>query len=491
VLLDPASDRAAWAWIAAVLVLYGLSLAAFYPSAITNTDETGYLYQAQLMLKGASTVTRVDAVTGAPVTEPPTNYSTGTAILMLPSIALFGWRGAYAIPFLSIAFSILLTARWLREEGRSPLFALLILAFAPTLVLGRVAMSDVPSAAVVTLGLWLFWRGIDRGWGWWLAAGFIAGAATDLRATNPVPFVPLFAGTVLRREWKCWALVVGGLVGLSAYLLSLQWFYGDALHSLYTQNAYIFDLETLPERALLYAVGLLILVPGGLVFAVAYRGRRRPEVVTAVVGFVAVYLAQEYSMQGWPLLKRMVLALRYFIPILPLVAFAMAESVPRIWREALARRARGARMRLQRLGHAGLIAALAGLAMASIAVHPVFAAWASSQAEIRDEIQRTVPLDEVFITNWLGTRKFFSELDQKFRPIDRDHIDPGDVPDLVERYGLVYLVFLDRTDSDLWVQDARATAAFLSALESAPDLLLDRQVSPTDRLRIWQIRRNG
>jgi 4-amino-4-deoxy-L-arabinose transferase-like glycosyltransferase len=490
-LLDPASERAAWAWIAALLLLYGLSFALFYPATVTNTDETGYLYQAQLILKGTFTVTKVDPLSGETISEPPTNYSTGTALLMLPWIALFGWRGAYAIPFLSLALSILLTARWLRDEGRSPLFALLILAFAPTLVLGRVAMSDVPSAAVVTLGLWLFWRGLDRGAGWWLAAGFVAGASLALRATNPVPFVPLFAGTVLRREWKCWALVVGGLAGIAAYLVSMQWFYGDALLSLYTQNAYSFDLETLPERALLYAVGLLILVPGGFVFAVAYRGRRRPEVVAAFLLFFAVYLAQEYSMQGWPLLKRMVLALRYFIPILPLVAFATAESFPRLWRRMLERRPRDARTGLERIGRGALIAGLAGLGVASVAVHPVFASWASTQAEIRDDIRHTVPLEDVFVTNWLGTRKFFSELDQKFKPIDRDRIEPSEVAGLVERYGRVYLVFLDRTDSDLWLHDAQATAVFVSALGPAPDLLLDRQVSPTDRLRIWRIGRDG
>lgn len=87
-------------------------------------------------------------------------------MLMAPWVALFGWRGAFAIPVLSLALSILITARWLRGEGPSTLFALLILGFAPSLVLGRVAISDMPSGPVVALGLWLFWRGLDRGPGW-------------------------------------------------------------------------------------------------------------------------------------------------------------------------------------------------------------------------------------------------------------------------------------------------------------------------------------
>ena len=483
------SDRVAWAWIASLLALYGISFALFYPITVTNTDETGYLYLAQLMLKGSFNVTKVDPISGAVFSEPPTNYAPGTSMLMAPWVALFGWRGAFAIPVLSLALSILITARWLRDEGRSPLFALVILGFAPALVLGRVAVSDVPSTAVVALGLWLFWRGLDRGAGWWLAAGFVAGMSTGLRATNPVPFVPLFAGAVLRRDGNCWALVVGGLAGLAAYLGSMTWVYGDPFFTLYSHNAYKFDLETLHERLLLYGLGLLILVPGGLVFTLAYRGRRRPEVIASFVGFVGVYLAQEYSQQGYEPMKRMVLALRYLIPILPLVAFAMAESVPRLSRQLLARREGEARTRDERNARRALAGVLVSLALTSVAVHPVFAAWSSTQAKIRDEIRRRVPVEHVFITNWEATRKFFPELDQKFEHIDRNAIRPDDVPGLVDRYGQVFIVFLDRTDSDMWLEDAKVSADFVVALEPAPELLVDRRVSSTDRLRIWHLGR--
>jgi hypothetical protein len=61
---------------------------------------------------------------------------------------------------------------------------------------------------------------------------------------------------------------------------------------------------------LLYGLGLLILVPGGFFFALAYRGRRRPEVLLAFLGFVGVYLGQAYSTEGTAPLKRMVLTLR-------------------------------------------------------------------------------------------------------------------------------------------------------------------------------------
>ena len=103
-------------------------------------------------------------------------YPIGTAVLMAPFVALAGWRAAFLVPLLCLLGSTLLVGRWLQEERRSPVWALTLLGYPVALLMGRVCMSDVPSMAVVTLGLWLFWRGPGRNGGQWLASGFVAGA---------------------------------------------------------------------------------------------------------------------------------------------------------------------------------------------------------------------------------------------------------------------------------------------------------------------------
>src|SRR5262249_52851514 len=161
---------------------------------------------------------------------------------------------------------------------------------------------------------------------------------------------------------------------------------------------------------------------------------------------------------------------------------ATAESAPRVWRQWLARREPAERDRLQRRMSGALAGLLLALAIACVAVHPVFAAWTAKQVQIREQVQRLVPVDRVFITNWAATGKFLPQLEQKFRPIDRSVIAPEDVPALVDRYGQVFIVFLDRTDSDFWRQDAQSTEEFMAALTPPPELLLDRQATSTDRL---------
>jgi hypothetical protein len=86
----------------------------------------------------------------------------------------------------------------------------------------------------------------------------------------------------------------------------------------------------------------------------------------------------------------------------------------------------------------------------------------------------------------MGTQ--LPELDQKFKQIDRSQIRPEAVPGLVERYGQAFLVFLDRSDSEHW--PARRRRRISCSRSSLPGkLVLDRQASSTDRLRIWRLGR--
>jgi hypothetical protein len=477
-----ADARFGWRVILALLLLYLVFFAFFYPDTPTNDDEAQYLRQSVLLLEGRSTITFVDPLTGKEYEKTPSTYSMGAPLLMAPFVKLFGIEGAYLVPLLSLLIAAALTARWLQDEGRSPAFAAVFLGFPATLVMGRVCMSDMPSAAVVALGLWLFWRGQERAAPWWLGSGFVAGASLLLRVSNSLIFAPLFLGTVLRREPRCWALVVGGLAGLAVRLAGMYAYFGDPF---FERGYYDFAPETIMERLPLFLMGLLILVPGGLLLAIAYRGRRRPEVIATVLGFICFYLFQTFSSVETSPSKRLILGLRYLIPLLPLLCFAMAESLPRLWRQLLARVASANRPGLE-LGAAVAVSLyLVGIGAAAAAVHPVLSHWSASQRQIREVIVRHVG-DVPVVTNLHATRKFLPLLDLKFEPHNRLSIDQ--LATLIERNGEFCLVLIDRSDSEFWRADARVNQEFLAALEPPPELLFDQQMNATDRLRIWRVR---
>jgi 4-amino-4-deoxy-L-arabinose transferase-like glycosyltransferase len=481
-LAEPVDRRLAWRVVAAALAVYALGFALFYPRVATNDDEAKYLRQAQLMAQGSTTTWKLDARSGEKVLLEPSQYPPGTAGLMAPFVFAAGWRGAYLMPLLALCAGVWLTGRWIADQGRSPAFALTMLSFPATLVLGRVTMSDVPSLAAVALGLWLFWRGV-RGSPWlWLASGFVAGASMLLREPNALLFAPLFAGTLLRREWKCWALVVGGVAGVAFRLAAMYATFGDPL---YVKAPYIFHPETVMERLPIYLLGLVVLVPGGLLFGFAYRGERRPEIVATIALCFLFYLFQPFSMLESSFAKRLVIALRYFVPLLPILAFAMSESVPRLWHSLAGR--------LPTSVAAPLGAGLASLYLASVVaasglVHPVYDRWGDTQAAIQAAIHETTGPESILVTNWWATKKFTRELDRTYLPIDRDEIEPAEVEALAARHERVFVALLDRSDSDHWRGDALRNARFVEALEPPPELAFDQVLSPTDRLKIWRVK---
>jgi hypothetical protein len=234
---------------------------------------------------------------------------------------------------------------------------------------------------------------------------------------------------------------------------------------------------------MLYLVGLLVFVPGGLVFGLAYRGRRRPEVLATIVGFFLFFLFQAYGASESGFVKSLVLGLRYFGPLLPLLAFAMAESVPR-WL-GIERWAKGARMGA--LVRTGSILWLAGILVACFAVHPVLDRWAGSQAEIRGALEQHVPRETVLVTNYNALRKFVPDLSRPYRTLDRRELASESLHELGLRHEVYFVALLDRSDSDYWRADMEANAAFLAQLPASAALVLDLKATQTDRLRIWRV----
>lgn len=457
-------------WLILLPLLAFLAVFALtYPAAIVNADEAKYIRQANAFAHGEVMVQRRDPVTGNVHEHRPSDYPVGTSLLLTPLVAAGGWAWAFWMPALALALTFAFTVLLLRAAQRPPWFALLILLFPPALVMGRVATSDVASAAVVALGWWLFWLG-TRERRWWLCAGLVAGLSLLLRESNALLFAPLFAGAMLRRD-KGWLwLLVGGLVGVSVRLL-LSWaVFGDAL---FVKDAgFGFSVAAIVHNAPIYGLALLVFVPGGLIFAAAYRGLRAPEVMATVAIFVLFYSAYDYSGEVSGLAKRLILGPRFFIPLLPVIAFAMAESAPRVFGNVASRP-----LVNKWLKPVVLLASTAAVLVVSLA----FSSWTASQGALQAAITRHVPAGSSVVTNPAATEKFISELQGYSAVADYRGMTPAQAASL---HG-GYLVFVQRSDSNYWIDDTQRTDSFMTAIPT--EVILDEQVSTTDRLRILRV----
>ncbi len=474
-----------WSILLAICALYAVAFVAFYPNVVTNDDEDAYVRHAHIILEGRFSLEKIDALTGETTEDVVSRYPIGTALMMAPFVELAGWRGAYVVPLLCLIGGALVVGRWLQEEGRSPLWALFALGYPPILMMGRVGMSDIPSFAVVSLGLWLFWRGPGRGGGHWLASGFLAGASTIWREPNPIVFVPFFAGAVLRRETGWWRLVVGGVLGLSLRLISSTIVYGEPF---FYKAAPRLDLTQVLERLPVYLATVLVLWPGGLLLVQFYRGRRRLELILAVNLFLLFYLLQGFFMWGVSMPRQVLLTARYVFPILGLMALAAADVFPRLWRWIRESRPSPRRGALEAAVATGLVLWMGGIAVAAVAVHPIHAAWSSTMVEIREAIAAHTDPNDVMVTHIELARKFIGWDDRKYIPTSRKGMTLEDAMDIAKRVGSFQIVLLDRTDGSYGFEQAALNEEFLARIEPMkPTLEFDREFSPIERLRIWRV----
>ena len=478
-----------------VLLLYVLGFVCFYPRGLTNSDEVCYVRQAVSLAAGSATVDAVDPFTGQHQREHPSNYPAGTSTLMVPFVWLAGWRGTFLLGLLALLGCTLFTARWIAESGGSPLYALAVLGYVPAMVMARTGMSDLPSACLVAAGLWLFWGGGDASTPWRrVGAGFLAGASICLREPVLILFAFFFAGALLRRERHMVPLILGGLAGILCRPLSAALVYGNPFFV--KDPGYGFSGQFAGENLVMYLTALLVLVPGGLIFALFYRGKRWIELVSTVVVYVGVFI--DYNYNGAPSggLKQWMLSLRFLIPVVPIVAFAMAHTCSR-WYQAINRALRpDRRLAFQRVSQGAVALWVAGIVMVGLLVNWRSQLWSQLHADVVQSLYANTDPAQPVMADVPATLKFLNEIHGPRMVVD---LDLGDQSNEVRRFQLlrlldrnktVQIVLFGRDDSDYWVNKAKDDEAFLSSISQQlhATLKLQQRFPGLGVLRIWDVR---
>ena len=315
----------------AAVLLYAAGFVIWFPQALSITDEAHYVTGALTVARSAWAGTLAGFTPASQIGEPTITYPVGTSLLQAPFIALFGWHAAALASVGSACLVAVVLRRWLHEAGQSPAMVWLWLGFPPMLVMGRLAMSDVPSAACVTVGLYAFWKGSREHATFrpWLVAGLATGGSLLLREPLLLILGPFAAGALLRRERHWRTLCAGLLVGGGLRLLTGRMFYGDPFA--YNPVSARYSIDALSETAPVYAVLLLLCVPGSLLWMPRYRGWRWQECQIAVWGTVLFYLLYTYVARSSDALRQLVLIGRYFIPLVPVLVWCAPSTLGEWW----------------------------------------------------------------------------------------------------------------------------------------------------------------
>jgi hypothetical protein len=478
-------------WV--VVLLYAAGFVCFYPKALTNFDEVSYVRQAAAFVSGSATVDAVDPLTGLHQRVNPSDYPPGTSTLMIPFVWLAGWRGAFLLGLLALVAATLFTARWIADSGGSPLYALAVLGYLPALVIARTGMSDVPSACLVAAGLWLFWAD-DQSTPWRrLVAGFLAGASICLREPNPVLFGIFFAGALLRRERQIVALILGGLAGVACRPLLAALVYGNPFFV--KDHVYGFSGIYARESLLMYLAALLVLVPGGLIFALFYRGKRWIELISTVVVYVGIFVFWNYNGAPSGGLKQWMLSLRFLIPLVPILAFAMAHTCQR-WYDAVARSLRPEnRLILQRAASGVVALWVTGIVVGGVLVNWRSQQWSKLHEDVVKSVYDNTDPSQPIMADQPATVKFLNELNGQRMLMDLDLGNAGNdvrrsqLLRLLDRSKTVQIVVFGRDDSDYWLHKSKDDEAFVAAISRQlhTTLKVEHRFPGLGVLRIWNV----
>jgi hypothetical protein len=309
------------------IALWSAVMVATWPRALSFGDEVGYVGRAKLLLAG-----RLHYVPGSVgVWIPTTHGLIGKfpllfSALLAPLFAVTP-RAVFALP-IAAAVLLAVTARAaLKSWGKSPLWALLVLAHPTIVVMSRTAMADVPQAAAAVAAWWACKRGRAAVTIAWLVI------LMGLKPTGNVLAFAIVAGEALSsqaalraRDAAAWrrlgAGIAGGVLGFAFSLLEnrvANGTFGSGYDVVFEQIK-PFSLTYLQARVPTHLVTVLLVPPLLLGGAWTFWRRRDFGPLFVTGGYLAMMCVYFFSDTGTSRLETLALSPRL---ILPVVAFLL------------------------------------------------------------------------------------------------------------------------------------------------------------------------
>lgn len=460
-------------WVYAALGVFALAFLLLLPRAFLVVDEERYASQAVAFAQGRLTVPGWEILQPPAPTRLISNYPPGTSLLQAPFVWIGGWALAGLASVIALIVATVATMRWLRAAGMTEGFALLVPGFFGAAFFGRLAMSDVPAAALVAATWMLLWNPTTRR-GASFAGGFLGGAILLFREPVVLLVAPAIAFALVRGTAVRWAVVTGGAAAIALRLALSQALFGSALHV--RASGYGFSLESLGHSVPLFGVLLLAMFPLGGLLPFTYRGPRRASLAGALALYFGLFLLYEYdSVAENGLAKGVILASRFVVPAVPVLAFMAADVWPR-WMRAM-RIPPGAATALARSAAAAVVVMAAG-------VHLLARRQEAVPAVIATSLLGHTTAERPVITNSNATLKYLSPAYAPRRLILRYRIPVDSVAAFASRHGGVDIALLDRSDSELFRDESLANEAFLEDVASRCALTAAYDSAPASWARV-------
>ena len=320
--------RIDWILVLLCLSVYSIGFFIYYPEVVVSRDSTYYLLQAKNFSEGVVWTTYVDPLTDS-IEKWASYLPIGTSLLLALFYFIGGLKASFLLPLISLLFLVMITAKWISENGNSPLFSLLVLSFPAALTLGRVPLSDIPTGMFVALTCWFFWQGANGRKVFGFLSGLFWVLISVFREPGIIILAPLFIGSFFRKDRNLPYIIVGAVIGIMLKLFLNKLIWNVFFHSASRGE---FGIDVFLTNTIYYSMVLLFLFPGGLIALIMYRGSRWTELLLGGIAYFILHGLFNH-LAYYDLLKSLVNGPRYFIPLTPILAFQMAEVYPSLKRK--------------------------------------------------------------------------------------------------------------------------------------------------------------
>lgn len=298
---------------------------ATYPPAFQISDEKAYIEQAIYLSKGQ--VYNEFQLKNEFISYNPKNYPIGTSLLAVPFVYFLGNWSIFLLAPSCLILTFSLTRMLLRSLCYPSFSAYLIFLFLPSLIISRHVMSEIPSALLVALFLFVInQQEKSIGYLYPFLLGLLTFMSLLFREANLLLLLPFFiAWTFKRHKKEIFFAFLGCLLGLFFRGISSFIFYDNIWY--FKDTGVKFLIASIVPNMPIYLMGTVILIPGGLWMLFKYKGWYRESVFIAIGGYILLHLLYRYNGEGADSgsLGGKVLVLRFIIPTLPIFALVAGE----------------------------------------------------------------------------------------------------------------------------------------------------------------------
>jgi hypothetical protein len=384
----------------------------------------------------------------------------------------------------------LITAKWISENGRSPIFSLLVLGFPATLVLGRVPLSDIPAGVLVALTCWFFWRGAKGSKAFSFLAGLLWVLISVVREPGTFLLIPLFLGSFFRKDRNLRYTVFGAAIGL-ILKFSLDKIVWNVFFHNTTRGE--FGIEFFLTNTAFYSMVFLFLFPAGLIAFIIYRGARWPELLIGGAAYFILFSLFDH-LAYYDFLKSLVNGPRYFISFTPILAFQMAEVYP-LLRRKIERKINF--LNPDKVFSFIKYCWIIGVLLVSLCVHIFMGQFEKKGTTIKNTIYSVTGDRSIIVTEQSSTSTYINRLYGNRHLLDintirkyseQRGISTSEVMgELIDRYKDVYIVILERFESEFWLERNKDSRNFLTTIQSMVKPIIDVNIDSNRRLLIYNV----